>query len=148
MRLTWDNESKNWLLTAFEKKNSAFDNTTDTGETLKEGKQNDTATLQNTVSESKDTTTEPKKQEVAQENLQPTPQSTAEEQMEVSPVENKDAEKKTAPESSSAVAKLSELSRSGYSSGFITTRAELPLLTIFEARALICSLLIPSTASL
>ena len=92
MRLTWDNESKNWLLTAFEKKNSAFDNTTDTGETLKEGKQNDTATLQNTVSESKDTTTEPKKQEVAQENLQPTPQSTAEEQMEVSPVENKDAD--------------------------------------------------------
>ncbi len=96
VRLTWDNESKNWLLTAFEKKNSAFDNTTDTGETLKEGKQNDTATLQNTVSESKDTTTEPKKQEVAQENLQPTPQSTAEEQMEVSPVENKDADEQTA----------------------------------------------------
>ncbi|MBR3801667.1 MAG: hypothetical protein IKK35_08230 [Rikenellaceae bacterium] len=70
VRLTWDNESKNWLLTAFEKKNSAFDNTTDTGETLKEGKQNDTATLQNTVSESKDTTTEPITQDIEQENLQ------------------------------------------------------------------------------
>ena len=33
VRLTWDNEKKNWLLTAFEKKNSALDNTTDTGKT-------------------------------------------------------------------------------------------------------------------
>lgn len=82
VRLTWDNESKNWLLTAFEKKNSAFDNTTDTGETLKEGKQNDTATLQNTVSESKDTTTEPITQEIEQENLQPTPENIAENQAE------------------------------------------------------------------
>ena len=47
---------KQWLLTAFEKKNSAFDNTMDTGETSLRGKQNDTATLQNTVSNSKDTT--------------------------------------------------------------------------------------------
>ena len=34
-----------------------------------------------------------------------------------------------------------------YSSGFITTNAELPLLMIFEARALICSAFIPSTFS-
>ena len=47
---------KQWLLTAFEKKNSAFDNTMDTGETSLRGKQNDTATLQNTVSNDKDTT--------------------------------------------------------------------------------------------
>ena len=30
VRLTWDSEKKNWLLTAFEKKNSVSDNTTDT----------------------------------------------------------------------------------------------------------------------
>lgn len=59
VRLTWNNEKKNWLLTAFEKKNSASDNTTDTGETSLRGKQNDTATLQNTVSNSKDTTSSP-----------------------------------------------------------------------------------------
>jgi len=39
-----------WLLTAFEKKNSVLDNTMDTGETSKGSKQNDTATLQDTVS--------------------------------------------------------------------------------------------------
>ena len=49
VRLTWNKEKKNWLLTAFEKKNSVSDNTTDTGETLS-GKGNDTATPQNTVS--------------------------------------------------------------------------------------------------
>lgn len=38
-----------WLLTAFEKKNSAPDNRMDTGETLS-GERNDTATPQNTVS--------------------------------------------------------------------------------------------------
>ena len=43
-----------WLLTTFEKKNSVPDNTMDTGETSKGSKQNDTATLQDTVSESKD----------------------------------------------------------------------------------------------
>lgn len=53
VRLTWDNEKKNWLLTAFEKKNSVSDNTTDTGETSTGGKRNDTATPQNTVSEGK-----------------------------------------------------------------------------------------------
>lgn len=53
VRLTWDNQKKNWLLTAFEKKNSVLDNTTDTGETSLEGKRNDTATPQNTVSEGK-----------------------------------------------------------------------------------------------
>lgn len=54
VRLTWDEQRKTWLLTAFEKKNSVLDNTTDTDETLS-SEQNDTATLQNTVSESKDT---------------------------------------------------------------------------------------------
>ena len=40
---------------AFEKKNSALDNTTDTGKTSDRGKRNDTATPQSTVSEGKDT---------------------------------------------------------------------------------------------
>lgn len=62
VRLTWNNERKNWLLTAFEKRNSAIDNTTDTGETAISGKQNDTATLQSTASENKDTTSIPKNQ--------------------------------------------------------------------------------------
>lgn len=53
VRLTWDNEKKNWLLTAFEKKNSALDNTTDTGKTSERGKRNDTATPQSTVSDGK-----------------------------------------------------------------------------------------------
>lgn len=56
VRLTWNEEKKNWLLTAFEKKNSASDNTTDTDETSTRGKQNDTATPLNTVSTDKDTT--------------------------------------------------------------------------------------------
>ena len=66
VRLTWDNVNKNWLLTAFEKKNSVFDNTTDTGETSNGGKRNDTATPQNTVSNSKvtDISTEEQKNEV------------------------------------------------------------------------------------
>ena len=42
-----------WLLTAFEKKNSAPDNTMDTGETHT-GERNDTATPQDTVSINKD----------------------------------------------------------------------------------------------
>lgn len=49
VQLEWDGEKKNWLLTAFEKENSVRDNTTDTCTTVI-GKQNDTATLQNTVS--------------------------------------------------------------------------------------------------
>ena len=45
---------KAWLLTMFEKKNSALDNTTDTGKTLT-GNGNDTATPESTVvSEDKD----------------------------------------------------------------------------------------------
>lgn len=55
VRLTWDGEKKNWLLTAFEKKNSVSDNTTDTVGTAESGKRNDTATPQNTVSDGKDT---------------------------------------------------------------------------------------------
>jgi len=53
VRLTWDDQRKTWLLTVFEKKNSALDNTTDTGETSNGSERNDTATPQNTVSESK-----------------------------------------------------------------------------------------------
>ena len=52
VRLTWDNVPKKWLLTAYKKKNSVPDNTTDTGETLT-GERNGTATPQNTVSEFK-----------------------------------------------------------------------------------------------
>ena len=68
VRLSWDNNSKNWLLTAFIKKNSVSDNTTDTGETSNGGKQNDTATLQNTVSTTEDTAPVSNKQEIAQES--------------------------------------------------------------------------------
>ncbi len=68
VRLTWDNQSKNWLLTAFEKKNSVSDNTTDTGETSDGGKQNDTATLQNTVSADESTTQPATLQENAQKS--------------------------------------------------------------------------------
>ena len=55
VRLTWDEQRKTWLLTVFEKKNSVLDNTTDTVKTSNGSMQNDTATLQNAVSESKDT---------------------------------------------------------------------------------------------
>ena len=55
VRLTWNEQSKTWLLTIFEKKNSALDNTTDTDKTSNRGKRNDTATPQSTVSGSKDT---------------------------------------------------------------------------------------------
>ena len=55
VRLTWNEQSKTWLLTIFEKKNSALDNTTDTDKTSNRGKRNDTATPQSTVSEGKDT---------------------------------------------------------------------------------------------
>ena len=63
VRLTWNEKKKTWLLTLFEKKNSASDNTTDTGETVNNGKLNDTATQQNTVSDGKDTTKSPNSQE-------------------------------------------------------------------------------------
>ena len=53
-------------MTAFEKKNSASDNTTDTGETEINGKQNDTATLQNTVFNDKDITNSSNSQENAE----------------------------------------------------------------------------------
>ena len=68
VRLTWDSQQKNWLLTAFEKKNSVFDNTTDTDETFEIGKQNDTATLQDTVFESKDTTNSPTTNELGEKS--------------------------------------------------------------------------------
>lgn len=63
IRLTWDSEKKNWLLTAFEKKNSVSDNTTDTVGTAESGKRNDTATPQNTVSDGKSTQSSETKQE-------------------------------------------------------------------------------------
>ena len=53
-------------MTAFEKKNSASDNTTDTGETEINGKQNDTATLQNTVFNDTDITNSSNSQENAE----------------------------------------------------------------------------------
>ena len=65
VRLTWNEQSKTWLLTVFEKKNSALDNTTDTGKTSDRGKRNDTATPQSTVSEGKGT----EKVSIEQENL-------------------------------------------------------------------------------
>lgn len=67
VRLTWDNENKTWLLTAFQKKNSASDNTTDTVKT-QTGERNDTATPQDTVSDSKDTENIPDKQGNTAEN--------------------------------------------------------------------------------
>lgn len=48
VRLTWDEKKKTWLLTMFEKKNSALSNTMDTDKTH-EGKRNDTATPQDTA---------------------------------------------------------------------------------------------------
>ncbi len=54
-----------WLLTAYEKKNSASDNTMDTVGTAESGKRNDTATPQNTVSDSKSTQSSETKQENA-----------------------------------------------------------------------------------
>lgn len=48
VRLAWNNNKKTWLLTMFEKKNSAPNNTTDTVKTH-EGTENDTATPGNTV---------------------------------------------------------------------------------------------------
>ena len=72
VRLTWDAKRKTWLLTAFEKKNSALDNTTDTGET-NDGKRNDTATPQDTVS------SEGKGNENSEENNTPAEKTTVQE---------------------------------------------------------------------
>lgn len=89
VRLTWDNQRKNWLLTAFEKKNSVSDNTTDTGETSLRGKQNDTATLQDTVFNSKDTqsvsTEQTDKKEISEKSAESNVEVTNEE---VKPTDN------------------------------------------------------------
>lgn len=61
VRLTWNEQKKSWLLTAFEKKNSVSDNTTDTVGTPK-GSENDTATSTNAVSSDKDNTQSSKNQ--------------------------------------------------------------------------------------
>lgn len=73
VRLTWDSEKKNWLLTAFEKKNSVSDNTTDTIGTAEGGKRNDTATPQNTVSDGKDTEKDSSDQENGVKSFKITP---------------------------------------------------------------------------
>lgn len=70
IRLTWNNESKTWLLTAFEKQNSALDKTTDTGETAGGGKESDTALPQNTVSDGKGTKNNPDMQILNKENAE------------------------------------------------------------------------------
>lgn len=74
VRLTWDSEKKNWLLTAFEKKNSVSDNTTDTVGTAESGKRNDTATPQNTVSDGKDTEKDSSEQTNGVKSFKITPQ--------------------------------------------------------------------------
>jgi len=57
VRLEWDNVRKNWLLTAFEKRNIVSDSRTDiVTEPTEAGKQNDTATLQNDTSDNKGNT--------------------------------------------------------------------------------------------
>ena len=71
VRLAWDEEKKNWLLTAYEKKNSASDNTTDTAETAMSGKRNDTATPQNTVSMGKVSESPETKQEKKEKSEEP-----------------------------------------------------------------------------
>ena len=71
VRLAWDKEKKNWLLTAYEKKNSASDNTTDTAETAMGGKRNDTATPQNTVSAGKVSESPETKQEKKEKSEEP-----------------------------------------------------------------------------
>lgn len=73
VRLTWDSEKKNWLLIAFEKKNSVSDNTTDTVGTAEGGKRNDTATPQNTVSDGKDTEKDSSDQENGVKSFKITP---------------------------------------------------------------------------
>ena len=70
VRLTWDGERKTWLLTAFEKNSSVSDKTTDTTETS-EGKQDDTALLQNTAnSADKGTKNVPNTQEKTQKSVE------------------------------------------------------------------------------
>lgn len=74
VRLTWNEQKKNWLLTAFEKKSSALDNTTDTAKTLS-GKRNDTATPQNTAFISNNSKSSETKQEKAEKPSENQPQS-------------------------------------------------------------------------
>lgn len=70
VRLTWNNESKTWLLTAFEKQNSVLDKTTDTGETANGGEGSDTALPQDTVSGGKGTTNNSNTQISEEENAE------------------------------------------------------------------------------
>lgn len=70
VRLTWNSKKKTWLLTMFEKKNSAPNNNTDTGKTHK-GNGNDTATPESTViSANKDKQTSDTKQVKEEKKLQ------------------------------------------------------------------------------
>lgn len=72
VRLTWNEQKKNWLLTAFEKKeaSASIGKTTDTDDNPKDLR-GDTALSQNAdaLSANKDTTSEPNNQEVAQKNV-------------------------------------------------------------------------------
>lgn len=72
VRLTWNEQKKNWLLTAFEKKeaSASIGKKTDTDDNPKDLR-GDTALSQNTdaLSDNKDTTSEPNNQEVAQKNV-------------------------------------------------------------------------------
>ena len=68
VRLTWNEQKKQWLLTAFEKKSSALDNTTDTAKTLS-GKRNDTATPRDTAFNGKDNKKNNATQEKGEKNL-------------------------------------------------------------------------------
>ena len=74
VRLTWNNESKTWLLTAFEKveheENNAPGKTTDTAETAKSGEGNDTPLPQSIVSGDKGTTKNPDTQISGEENAE------------------------------------------------------------------------------
>ncbi len=67
--LSLNSEDGNWLLTAFKKKNSVPNNRMDTDETSSGSKENDTATLQDTVSENKDTTISETSSGVEEKNL-------------------------------------------------------------------------------
>ena len=68
IRLTWNDKKKTWLLTAYEKENSASNNRTDTDGTINDSRRNDTATPQDTVSIDKGTTNSPTDQTNSEEN--------------------------------------------------------------------------------
>lgn len=89
MRLTWNNEAKKWLLTAFEKKETpeSIDKTTDTDENPTD-LQGDTALLQNSdVSDGKDTALPSEKQEDKEKSSLGERVKTAESEVNTEPTE-------------------------------------------------------------